>query len=93
MSPEHLQALLAVAEAKKDEKGWSKVPNGRLITLYAASNGAGLTVSRIEAVRLEDGLLKLRTVRSEIFVLALVDVYGGAVEAPAAAGGRKAGFV
>lgn len=93
MTPDHLAALLASAEAKKDEKGWSKVPNGRLITLYAASNGVGLTVSRVEATRLKDGIVELRTVKNELFLVALADVYAGAIEAPPAAGGRKAGFI
>jgi hypothetical protein len=93
MSPDHLSALLAAAEAKKDEKGWSKTKEGRLLTLYVAANGASLSVSKVQALRVEGMLVHAKTVKEELFILALETVYAGAVEAPASAGGRKAGFV
>jgi hypothetical protein len=49
-------------------------------------------VGRIEALRLENSLVKTRSVRGELYVLALEDLFAGAVEAPAL-GGRKPGFV
>lgn len=92
MTEEHLTALLTAAEAKKDDKGFLRVADGRSLTLYVASGAAGLTVSRVEAVRLERELLQARTAKGELFVLALGDVYAGAVDlvGPTA---RKAGFV
>jgi hypothetical protein len=92
MTHEHLSALLTSAEAKKDENGWSKGAEGRLLTFYVAFSGAGLTVSRVEAVRAEGTLIKARTVKGEIYVLALSDIYAGAVEG-LPSDGRKAGFV
>ena len=92
MTEEHLSVLLLAAEAKKDKKGWMVPASGRQMTLHAASNGASLTVSRIEAVRVEGGVVKARTVRGELYVLALDDVFAGAVEAPSSSS-RKAGFV
>ncbi|HEX3773033.1 MAG TPA: hypothetical protein VHV51_01145 [Polyangiaceae bacterium] len=91
MTEEHLTALLNAAEAKKDDKGWVSAADGRLFTLYIAYSGAGLTVSRIEAVRIEGKLLHARTNRGELYLLALGDVYAGALEGPAATS-RKAGF-
>jgi hypothetical protein len=92
MTEQHFSALLMASEAKKASDGWLKLPEGRHLTLYVAFNGASLTVSRIEAVRAEGGLVRARTVKGEVFVLALSDVFAGAADAPAA-GGRKAGFV
>ena len=91
MTEEHLAALLGAAEAKKDGSGWQKPAEGRLISLHVAANGTGLSVGKIEALRAEKGLLKARTVKGELYVLALADVFAGAVEAPPSEG-RQAGF-
>lgn len=92
MVPEHLRALLDAGEAKALSQGTRELPEGRTLTLYVSSNGAHLTVGRITSVRQDGELVHARTVKGEIFVLSLSDVYAGAVEAPAS-GGRKAGFV
>jgi len=91
MTEEHLTALLSAAEAKKDDKGWVAAADGRLFTLYVASGGAWLTVSRVDAVRLDGKLLHARTNRGEVYLLALNDVYAGAIDGPPATT-RKAGF-
>jgi hypothetical protein len=92
MTEEHLNALLTAADAKKGSDGWAKTPEGRLITLYIASGGAGLTVGRIEAMKIQGALLHARSVKGETFVLSLETVYAGTVDGPPASG-RKAGFV
>jgi len=92
MTEEHLAALLATAEAKKDAQGWAKTPEGRLMTLYIASGGASLTVGRVEALRVKGSLIEARSVKGETYVIALADLYAGAVEAPPTSG-RKAGFI
>jgi len=91
MTEEHLAALLTAAEAKKDSSGWSKPAEGRLVSLHVASNGASLSVGRIEALKVEKGLVTARSVKGELYVLALADVFAGAVEAPPSEG-RRAGF-
>ena len=92
MTDDHFSALLSAADAKKDGTGWMRTAEARLISLHLASNGASLSVGRIEAVKLDKGLVRARTVKGEVYVLALADVFAGAVEAPASEG-RKAGFV
>jgi hypothetical protein len=92
MNQDHLSALLAAAGAKKDSEGWIKAPDGRHLTLHVAFNGVGLTVSRVGSVRVEGGLLHARTAKGDLFILALTDVFAGAVEG-ASTSGRKAGFV
>jgi hypothetical protein len=92
MTPEHLKALLEAADSKESAEGWHQLPEGRGLTLYVASNGAHLTVNRVEAVRRQSELLHARTVKGETFILALGDVFAVAVEGRAATN-RKAGFV
>jgi hypothetical protein len=92
MTLEHWAALIEASGAKKDEKGFFTPPEGKLITLYVASGSSTLSVQRIEAVRQEQGLVHARTKKGELFVLALADVYAGAVEETQGSS-RKAGFV
>ena len=91
MTEEHLSALLSAAEAKKDDKGWVGAADGRLFTLYVASGGAGLTVGRVEALKIDGKLVHARTNRGELYLLFLGDIYAGAIEGPTATS-RKAGF-
>jgi len=93
MTDDHLSALLALCEAgKKDKEGWFHLPEGRHLTLYAAFNGASLNVARIADLKRDGDLVMARTVKGETYLLALSDVFAGAVEASAAQA-RKAGFV
>lgn len=92
MTQEHLYALLAAAGAKKDGDGWMKAPDGRHLTLHVASNGASLSVSKVEAIRVDNSLVHARTIKGDLFILAMNDLFAGAVEGVGATG-RKAGFV
>jgi hypothetical protein len=91
MTKEHYDALLAVAEAKPGDQGWTKTPDDRTITLHAGCNGASLSVSRIAELRLQGSLVFARTSKGDEYVLALEDLFAGAVDA-AKQGGRQAGF-
>jgi hypothetical protein len=93
MTLEHWAALLEASGAKKDERGFLAPPEGKLITLYVASGSATLSVQRVEAVKHEAGLVHARTKKGELFVLALQDVFAGAIEETQGSSQRKAGFV
>lgn len=92
MTQEHWVALVEASGAKKDDKGFLSPPEGKLLTLYVSSGNATLSVQRIESVRLEQGLVQARTKKGELFVLALQDIFAGAVEETQGST-RKAGFV
>lgn len=92
MTLEHWAALMEASGAKKDERGFLAPPEGRLLTLYVSAGAATLSVQRVEAVRQEHGLVHARTKKGEHFVLALEDVFAGAVE-ESQGSARKAGFV
>jgi hypothetical protein len=92
MTLEHWAALVEASGAKKDEGGFLAPPEGKVLTLYVSSGSATLSVQRIEAVRQEQGLVYARTKKGELFVLALQDVFAGAVEETQGST-RKAGFV
>lgn len=91
MTEEHLSALLTAGEAKKDDQGAMRPAVGRTWTLYVVSGSASLTVSKVESLRVDKDLLHARTSKGELFIVALKDVYAGAIDAPSG-GGRKAGF-
>lgn len=91
MTEDHLTAIIKAAQAKKNDQGWWVTQEGRHVTLYVSSSGTSLTVSRVEELRLDGALVKAKSVRGEEYVLALEDIFAGAVE-PQAQGGRRAGF-
>ena len=92
MTEEHLTALLTAAEAKRDDEGFTRPAEGRTLTLYLATGSASLTVSKIEALRVDKDLVRARTTKGEIFLVELKDVYAGSVDTSGGSA-RKAGFV
>jgi hypothetical protein len=93
MTGDHLEAILKVAAAKSEKDGWQTLPDGATLTLHIAHDGAGMTVSRIEAIRQDGELIFARNPKREIFALARVDVYAVALEGESAGKVvRRAGF-
>ncbi|CAN93297.1 hypothetical protein predicted by Glimmer/Critica [Sorangium cellulosum So ce56] len=94
MTDDLLKAALETAEAKTDKDGWAELPEGRVLTIYAAHDGVSLPVTKIEAVSSAGGLLKARSTKGETFVLALKDVFAIALDGGGkGAQARKAGFL
>jgi hypothetical protein len=91
MTQEQLSAALEALSVKTDKAGWSTLPDGRTFTLYAAHDGAPLTIGRVEAVAGKNGLLRARTAKGELYALPVEGLFAVAAEAtPAQA--RKPGF-
>ena len=95
MTDEMFRAVLETAGAKADKDGWTTLPEGRLLTLYAAHQGVQLTVSKIEAVKANQRTVWARTPKGETFVVAMDDLFAAAMDRgnDASSGGRKAGFL
>lgn len=97
MTGEHLEAILKMSGAKgdtADKHGWTALPEGSTLTLHVAHDGAGMTISRIEAVKLDGELVYARNPKRELFAVVRTDVYAVALDGEAAAGKvvRRAGF-
>jgi hypothetical protein len=90
MTKEHLGALLSAAGAKKEGE-WMTLDEGRKMTFYAGSNGVSLTIGSADAVKEEGPLLCVRTIRGEVYLLALEDVFAASTETSTEKI-RKAGF-
>jgi hypothetical protein len=95
MTEEILRTALDAAEARTDKDGWAELPEGRTLTLYAAHEGVGLNVTKIEAVKVGQGLVRARSTKGDTFLLALRDVFAAALEGGSGkpGQGRKAGFL
>ena len=91
MNQEQCETFLASVPVESEDDGWMKAPAERHITLYAAHDGVGLTVGKVEAVKLDGELIWARTRKGETYQLSLGDVFALAVEAPQNTE-RKAGF-
>lgn len=83
--------MLAVLPAGQDAEGWATPPEERKLTLYASHDGGALTVNEVEAVKLDGKLVRARTHKGEVFVLAVEDVFAASLDGPVVSG-RKAGF-
>jgi hypothetical protein len=94
MTEEMFRVVLETANAQSDKDGWHTLPEGRLMTLYAAHDGVQLSVAKVEALRLASSVLRARSVKGETFLLALGDVFATALDAGTeASAARKAGFL
>lgn len=88
-----LKTVLDTAQAKEAD-GWFVLPDGRLLSFYAAHAGVSLTVQKIEAVRQAHGLVHARNNKGETFVLALEDLFAAGFDGGTASPTmRKAGFL
>jgi hypothetical protein len=92
MTGDNLEAILKSAQAKGDKDGFVVLPEGAALTLYAAHDGVSLTVSRVEAVKIDGELVYARTSRREIFALGRSDLFAVALEGAVGAPARRAGF-
>jgi hypothetical protein len=91
MTNEVFQSVLKLCEvAPKD--GWLLLPEGRQLTVHLASNGVGLTISKISRLRTEGAQVEVRTLRDETFVFVLTDAFACAFEDSTGGKARRAGF-
>lgn len=94
MTEEILRVALDAAEAKTDKEGWAELPEGRTMTVYAAHDGVSLNVTKVEAIKVSQGLVRARSTKGETFLFAVKDIFAAALDgAPRSGHGRKAGFL
>jgi hypothetical protein len=91
MTADQLAKLLELAEARKGDEGWVSLEQYTL-TLHTAFNGASISFSRIEEVKVTAPLLFAKSTRGETHVVRVEDIFAGTIEASREKG-RKAGFV
>jgi len=94
MTADHLETILKVAGARSEKDGWQTLPDGATLTLHIAHDGAGMTISRVDAIKQEGDLVFARNPKRELFALARVDLYAVALDGESTAGKvvRRAGF-
>ncbi len=90
MNAQELEAALSLAEAKA-EGDWQHLPEGKTMTLHVASNGVGLSVTKIKALRLAGTQVHTRNDKDDLCVVVATDVFACTVDAGGTRG-RKAGF-
>ena len=80
MTGEHLDTIIKNAGAKSEKDGFASLPDGTSMTLYVAHDGASLTVSRVEGIKVEGELVYARTTKGERYSLARSDLFAVALE-------------
>jgi hypothetical protein len=94
MTGDYLQTVLKNAQAKTDKEGFSNLPEGSTMTLYLAHDGVGLTVNRVEALRIDGGFIeaRARSGKRETFMLQQTDVFAVAIDGTPGSPPKRAGF-
>ena len=94
MTEEMFRVVLETAGAKADKDGWSALPDGRLMTLYAAHGGVPLTLTKVEAVKTAGSIVWARSSKGETYVVNQADLFAAALDkSTEGSSGRKAGFL
>ncbi len=94
MTEDMLRSLLDDIGAKRDDEGVVRLPEGQLMTLYAAHDGVSLTVAKVEALRIAHGIVRARSAKGESYFIAREDLFALSVDGGAQVqAGRKAGFL
>ena len=94
MTEDMFRTLLDDIGAKRDEDGLLRLPEGQLMTLYAAHDGVSLTVAKVEALRVTNGVVRARSAKGESYFIAREDLFAMSVDGGAQVqAGRKAGFL
>jgi hypothetical protein len=94
MTGEYLQTVLKNAQAKTDKDGFSNLPEGSSMTLYLAHDGVGLTVNRVESLRIDGGFIeaRMRSGKRECFMVQQTDVFAVSIEGSPGNPPKRAGF-
>ena len=93
MTQEQLDAILKQLSAKADKEGWWTMPEGALLTVHVAHDGAALAISRLESLRVDGGIVTARTHKRELHCFVRDDVFALASEPGVGEKGRsRAGF-
>jgi len=94
MTEDMFRTVLDTIGAKTDEEGWMRLPEGQLMTLYAAHDGVALNIAKVETVRASHGILRARSSKGETFFVAREDLFAVSVDGGSqVTSGRKAGFL
>lgn len=94
MNQEIFRQMLQLCEASNPEsQEFCEFAPKVTATLYAACNGVGLTIPSIEAVALRDNIVQARTVKGDLYVVQLSEIFAVHIEGKAQPKTqRKAGF-
>jgi hypothetical protein len=92
MTQEQLEAILKQLTAKADKDGFWTMPEGSLLTVHVAHDGASLSVPRVEAIRFDGATVFARTPRREMHCFARDDVFALASDGGGVEKARRPGF-
>ena len=92
MTQDQLDAILKQLSAKADKEGWWVMPEGALLTIHLAHDGAMLAVSRVESIRVDGVIVTTRTHRKEQHCFVRDDVFALASDGGGGEKGRRPGF-
>ncbi|MDC0746261.1 hypothetical protein [Polyangium mundeleinium] len=94
MTEDMLRTVLDTVGVSTDPEGWLRLPEGQLLTLYAAHDGVSLNIAKVESLRIAHGVIRARSNKGESFFVAREDLFAVSLDGGTkVSAGRKAGFL
>ncbi|MEZ4442541.1 MAG: hypothetical protein R3B72_25835 [Polyangiaceae bacterium] len=88
------RAILTKAGCEKGKDGVMTLPENRTLTFHLSNDGAQLSVARVVALSLSDGVVTAEDHKGEVFLLSIEDIFAASISGEGNSGGtRKAGFL
>ncbi len=91
MTKDQLEGVLEGSGAEKSGSDW-KLPEGIGLSFHVSRGGAGLTVPKVEALRIDKSFVVASTARGDRFAFDIADVVAVHLEGAKGQSPRRAGF-
>ena len=92
MTQDQLDAIFKTYGAKSGADGWFVFPEGSVVSIYVAREGASVTLARVDGVKFEGDLLFGRTAKKELYAARSPDVLALSFDPGSSMPSRRAGF-
>ena len=94
MTEDMFRTVLDTVGVTTDSEGWLRLPEGQVMTLYAAHDGVSLNIAKVESLRVAHGVIRARSSKGESFYVAREDLFAVSLDGGTKVStGRKAGFL
>ncbi|MDI1449233.1 hypothetical protein [Polyangium sp. 6x1] len=94
MTEDMFRTVLDSVGVTTDPEGWLRLPEGQVLTLYAAHDGVALNIAKVESIRMAHGVIRARSNKGETFFVAREDLFAVSLDGGTKVStGRKAGFL
>ena len=92
MTHAELDTIFKTYGAKAGKDGWLAFPEGSVVSIHVAREGASLTLARVDGVKFDGEVLFGRTPKKELYAARTADVLAVSYDPGSSQPARRAGF-